>query len=100
MSTVRFEFAGDVTGPELEDLVAVAEAAAEGLVGAAALAIESPAAVDPAARSVEIDAGSEAGRCLARVLASLAERTIGRGIFRVLRIEANTDRRPEQVKAT
>jgi hypothetical protein len=85
-SLLRFEFAPETPVEQLEDLVAVATAATEGLCGTTALLVESPVTVFPAALAVEIDDRAEAGRGLARVFARLAERTLGRGAFRLLRV--------------
>lgn len=85
-SRLKFEFDQAVETRDIEDLVAVATTAVEGLCGRTAMRIDPSIEITSGRRIVEIDDGTDVGRCLARVLTRLAERGIGPQDFHVRRV--------------
>ncbi|MBX3324096.1 MAG: hypothetical protein KF757_14035 [Phycisphaeraceae bacterium] len=90
-SRLKFEFDQNVETRDIEDLVAVATTAVEGLCGRTAMRIDPSIHIATGRRSIEIDDRTDVGRCLARVLTRLAERGIGPSDFHVHRVTANNE---------
>jgi len=84
----RYAFQAAVPAEEIENTLALAVFAAEGLHGQSRVRLEASYCVDPEKHACVIDAGSEVGRDICRMFTGFAIREFGESAFTVSRIPA------------
>jgi hypothetical protein len=90
----RFRFNADLPVDEIEDTLALAVIATEGLHGESQTLLDAGHAYDPAARSCVIDASSDVGRDLNRLFAGFLRREFGPNSFWIERLHRDVHRNP------
>lgn len=80
---VRFVFGPNVSMQEAEGTLRLAQIAAESLFGSDRVELEAPCASDRSARTIIIQAGTEAGRTLALIFLGYVRREFGADAVRV-----------------
>jgi hypothetical protein len=83
---VRFRFEREVQMEDVEDSVAVAISAAEGLHGSARVRLDARYEIDPDRRVCVIDVGSPVGESVAQILTGFLIQEFGEDAFRVERV--------------
>lgn len=81
----HYSFRPPVDMGQVEETLLLATMAAEGLHGRSRVHLEAEFRCDPAAQSAEVDASSEVGDSIARILTALLSTTIGESAFHVER---------------
>ena len=83
---VRYRFDATVPVQELEGTLLLAVLAAESLHGEATVALDARFAIDPERCTLVIDAGTDAGRTIARVFGGYVRHEFGAGSYTVERL--------------
>lgn len=84
----RYSFAASVPDAEIEDTLALAVFAAEGLHGQSRVRIDASYCFDLEKHACVIDAGSEVGLDICRMFTGFAIREFGESAFTVTRVPA------------
>ena len=88
----RYEFEPEISLRDVEESVALAILAAEGVHGEAQVRLDAGYAIDESARACLIDASTVVGETIARVFTGFLRKEFGEDAFRVERV--TTDERP------
>ena len=83
--TYRFSFSSSVPMDDVEDTLMVAVLAVESLVGRPALKLDASFRLDKRNRVCSVDAGTPAGKQIARIFAGMLVRELGENSFSVER---------------
>ena len=91
----RYSFSASVPADDIENTLAMAVFAAEGLHGQSRVRLEATYCFDPEKRACVIDAESEIGRDICRMFTGFAIREFGESAFTVCRVpDAETEDLP------
>ena len=85
----RYEFEPEVSLHEVEESIALAILAAEGVHGEAQVRLDAGYAIDEPARACLIDASTAVGETIARVFTGFLRKEFGEDAFRVERVAAD-----------
>jgi len=98
-SAYRYRFDERVPLKDVEETLFLGVLAAEGLHGAARVAMDARHSLDKERRACAIDATSDVGRDLARIFTSLLVHEFGPKAFRVEAVELACDKRCAETQA-
>ncbi|HPD16240.1 MAG TPA: hypothetical protein PLE19_14900 [Planctomycetota bacterium] len=83
----RFRFTDDVTDGQIAQRLFLAAVNTENIHGEAQMRLDAKFRFDKATRTVEIDRGSEVGRCLAKLFVNYIAKEFGDGAYSVERVD-------------
>ncbi len=82
----RYDFDPKVPFANIEETIFLAVAAAEGLYGRSVVRLDTSFSLDPKTRSCVLEAGTEVGRCIARIFTAYVSYEFGEEAFKVERL--------------
>ncbi|MFH1680634.1 MAG: hypothetical protein ABIH26_08325 [Candidatus Eisenbacteria bacterium] len=95
----RFEFSETVPLERVEETLCLSALAAEGVYGRSHLRLNAAFRLDKTKRTCTVDAGTEVGETLARILTGLLTEEFGEEAYRVERVVQSIESQPGKGEA-